>query len=242
MPFRDNSTRIEGLSDGVFALAIALILISSSVPQNFEELLVFVYDLVPFAICIIFIFWIWQSQVNFFKNYNLRDRKVTLLNLALLFLVLFYVYPLKFLMTWLIKYFSSFLGYLFLDQTYYMQQIRSLSEIIPFGQLPWLMVIYSLGFVSVFMVILLLYRHVHKNRAFLKLDRRELVDIRFSIRRYQIMVGVGILSIFLALVLQRWSVSLAGILSGSVYNLLWVFSIINGRQYRKTVRKLEQEI
>jgi len=242
MPFRDNSTRIEGLSDGVFALAIALLLISSKVPENFDELLVFVYDLVPFAICIIFIYWIWNAQVAFFKNYNLRDRKVVLLNLALLFLVLFYVYPLKFLMTWLTKYFSSLFGYFFIDSDYFNQQIRGLNAIIPFGQLPWLMVIYGLGFVSVFMVFLLLYRHVHTQREVLALSERDRLDIRFSIKSYQIIVGVGVLSVVLALGLQWWSLGLAGFVSGVVYNLLWVFSIINGRRYRKAVQGLNEKM
>ena len=49
-------TQMDGLTDGIFALAVAVLLISSSVPSNFEELIIFVYDLIPFALCILFIY------------------------------------------------------------------------------------------------------------------------------------------------------------------------------------------
>ncbi len=44
-----DHTRIEGLSDGVFAIAIALLLISAKVPETFDELVTFIYDFVPFG-------------------------------------------------------------------------------------------------------------------------------------------------------------------------------------------------
>lgn len=47
----EDSTRIEALSDSVFALAIGLLLISTSAPNTFQELLVFTQDLLPFAMC-----------------------------------------------------------------------------------------------------------------------------------------------------------------------------------------------
>ena len=52
MHFRVRETggsRLEALSDGVFALAIAILLISSSVPSNYQELLLFVQDIIPFG-------------------------------------------------------------------------------------------------------------------------------------------------------------------------------------------------
>ncbi|MDH3708613.1 MAG: TMEM175 family protein [Cyclobacteriaceae bacterium] len=64
----DGSSRLEALSDGVFALAIAILLLSSSVPKNFQELWAFVVDIVPFGICMLFIYWIWRQQVTFFMR------------------------------------------------------------------------------------------------------------------------------------------------------------------------------
>ena len=101
-----NGTRMDGLTDGVFALAIAVLLISSQVPKNYNELLQFIYDLLPFSICIIFIYWIWRSLTVFNLRYGMQGSKTSHIKMALLFFVLFYVYPLKFLMTWQTKYFN----------------------------------------------------------------------------------------------------------------------------------------
>ena len=42
-----GATRIEALSDGVFAIAIALLLISASFPETYAELRIFMYDFIP---------------------------------------------------------------------------------------------------------------------------------------------------------------------------------------------------
>lgn len=47
-----EQTRIETFSDAVFALAVTLLILSSSVPQNFSELLASFSQIFPFAICI----------------------------------------------------------------------------------------------------------------------------------------------------------------------------------------------
>src|SRR6266487_3191733 len=66
-------SRIEGLSDAVFAFSFALLFI------------------------------IWFKQYKFFRRYGLQDNLTVSLNGALLFVVLFYVYPLKFLFSYLIN-------------------------------------------------------------------------------------------------------------------------------------------
>ena len=48
-----DNTRVEALSDGVFALAIALLLISSEVPNTFAEPREFLKNFFPFFSCFI---------------------------------------------------------------------------------------------------------------------------------------------------------------------------------------------
>ena len=66
-------TRIEGLSDGVFAIAVALLLITTDVPEKFSELKLFLKDFIPFGITIVLLMVIWYQHYTFFIRYGLRD-------------------------------------------------------------------------------------------------------------------------------------------------------------------------
>lgn len=232
VPRGDGSSRLEALSDGVFSLAIAILLLSSSVPKNFNELWLFVMDIIPFGICMVFIFWIWRQQTTFFMRYGLLDAKTAALNMILLFFVLFYVYPLKFLMSWLIKYFSSmFTGNL-------QQNMAELQEMIPFFKIPMLMIIYSTGFICICLVLYLMYRHAYSHRDTLGLSPVEEYETRFSMRDklYQALVGVA--SVVLALSSIIFHSALGSILAGVVYNMIWVITIFQVKKREKDMALL----
>src|SRR3954454_20323634 len=94
--------RIEGLSDAVFAFAVTLLVVSLEVPKSFDELAELMRGFVPFGICFFLLMQVWHEQYRYFRRYNLQDSTSTVLNAILLFVVLFYVYPLKFLWTLLV--------------------------------------------------------------------------------------------------------------------------------------------
>ena len=227
----DGSSRLEALSDGVFALAIAILLLSSSVPKNFQELWLFVVDIVPFGICMLFIYWIWRMQVTFFMRYGLLDNTVSTLNLLLLFFVLFYVYPLKFLMSWLIKYFTSVVSGSFREE------FQEFAAIIPFQKIPILMIIYSVGFVCIMVVMYLLYRHALNQKEALGLSEVEIYETKFSVKDKVAAILIGVLSIALAVSSIIFRNALYSILAGFIYNLIWVISIF---QEKKRSRDLKQ--
>lgn len=60
-----------------------------------------------FAVCFGILFWVWYDHYRFFRRYGLDDGLTTTLTGVLLFIVLFYVYPMKFLFSTL---FDQLLG------------------------------------------------------------------------------------------------------------------------------------
>src|SRR5690349_6443761 len=94
---RYEITRLEAFSDAVFAFALTLLVVSLEVPHSYAELMHLVRGFLPFACCFALLIWIWYEHSAFFTKYGLHDRVTTTLNAVLLFVVLFYVYPLKYL-------------------------------------------------------------------------------------------------------------------------------------------------
>src|SRR6266849_4862162 len=93
---RREVSRVEGFSDAVFAFAITLLVVSLEVPKTFGELMAAMRGFPSFAVCFALLFQVWWRHYHFFRTYDLEDNYVIVLTGVLLFVVLFYVYPLKF--------------------------------------------------------------------------------------------------------------------------------------------------
>src|SRR6476620_11718238 len=96
-------SRIEGLSDAVFAFAITLLVVSLEVPKTFAALREMMHGFFGFGLCFVILLLIWHAQYIYFRRYALDDGPSFVLNAALLFVVAFYIYPLKFLFTTLVN-------------------------------------------------------------------------------------------------------------------------------------------
>src|SRR2546421_11258474 len=97
MQRRREVSRVEGFSDAVFGFAVTLLVVSLEVPKTFQDLILMMRGLPAFAVSFALLFQIWWRHYRFFRNYDLEDGYVITLTGLLLFVVLFYVYPLKFL-------------------------------------------------------------------------------------------------------------------------------------------------
>src|SRR5437588_11673671 len=82
-------SRIEGFSDAVFAFALTLLVVSLEVPKTFHELMAIMRGFAGFAVCFVLLAAVWHEHYVFFLRYGLRDSVTIVLNLVLLFLVVF---------------------------------------------------------------------------------------------------------------------------------------------------------
>ena len=206
--------RVEAFSDAVFAFAATLLVVSLEVPKTFAELQAGLHGFVAFAFSFGALVVIWAIHNAFFRRFGLQDATTVALNGALLFVVLFYVYPLKFLTVSLTERLLGRAG----PETE--ARIRNVHE------LASLFVIYSLGFAAVFLCIALLYWHAARQKEALDLDALERYEALSTCRHYLIFVAVGLLSMGLA-----WAgVGVRMGAPGWVYALLGPLCAVHGRQ------------
>jgi uncharacterized membrane protein len=218
--------RIEGFSDAVFGFALTLLVVSLEVPNTFDELLATMRGFFAFAISGLLLYQVWFDQYVFFRRYGLQDNLTMHLSSVLLFVVLFYVYPLKFLFTALI---DELLGF----STQVGSSTRDVVETIRAGQWPLLIVLFGVGFVVVQLVFFLLYWRAYAMRDMLELDAYEASITRQEIQGYLLLAGVGLASIAIALLggeeATAWS--------GWVYLLSWPLMTIHGHIMARRRRK-----
>jgi len=204
-----DPSRVEALSDMVFAFALTLLVVSNAPPASFADLGTQLWGFPGFAAAFAILLIIWHSHYIFFRRYALEDGWTTTLNAGLLFLILFFVYPLKYLATM----FSQF--------------VRSLAEGRPqapftFQEAEYSLALMSLGYAAVFLMFFALYAH-----ALRKADALELTDIerrhtRFALWQQGVHVFVGVVAASAALLLPApWS-TLAGFTYGLIGPLIFI--------------------
>ena len=209
--------RIEGFADAVFGFAVTLLVVSLEVPDTFDELLASMRGFFAFAISFLLLYQVWYDHYKFFRRYGLNDNLTMHLSTLLLFVVLFYIYPLKFLFTALM---DLLLGF----STQVGSSTGDVIEAIEPGQWPQLLLIFGAGFVVVQLVFALLYWRAYALRSMLNLNEYEASITRQEIQGYLILAGVGLASIAIALLGGEEATSWAGL----VYFLSWPLMTIHG--------------
>ncbi len=225
-------SRIEGLSDAVFGFAVTLLVVSLEVPKTFNELMQAMRGFGAFAICFTLLIIVWFNQYKFFRRYGLQDTKTVILNLVLLFVVLFYVYPLKFVFTFLVAQFTGSGIAVRLPNGAVEPMVEN------GGQIATLMIIFGLGYLAVSTLFVLLYRHAYQTRDRLELNELEVFDTRADVRENALSGGIAVISIVFAIV----GGSRFGSLSGMTYMLTPVVMTLHGFFNGRSRRKLEERL
>src|ERR1051325_7880370 len=224
-------SRVEALSDGVIAFAITLLVVSLEVPRTFDELLVTMRGFLAFAITFAMLFHVWLVQYKFFRRYGLNDNFTIWMTALLLFVVLFYVYPLKFVWTLIV---NAFLGV----GTTVQGANGQVEPVVRGEQVPTMLIVYGLGLAAVFAIFAMLYLHAYRTREALELSELESFDTRMWFQENALMSLVGVVSVAIASTrIPRYM-----ILSGSAYWLnapvLFAHGFAMGRRRKRIESRL----
>ena len=182
-------SRLESFTDAVFAIAITLLVVSHDVPKDYLQFKSVMWGFVGFGVTFMMLACIWFTNFKFHRRYGLEDGITIFLNFLLIFLVLFFIYPLKFLAQVLINWgvlnrgFGIDFDTGFSGGFYYYD----------------IFIIYGLGGFSIWFVIILMYCHAYNKRKVLNLDSQELKITKDTILVNSVVCFVILISIILAI-------------------------------------------
>ncbi|WP_347174007.1 TMEM175 family protein [Polaribacter uvawellassae] len=202
MKLLHSKNRLEAVSDGVFAFAATLMVVNVGITTDLISFKEELPNLVSFAVSFFVMMAIWKVHYNFFRRTDYIDNWIIALNMILLFTVLFYVFPVKSLL-------NTALG----------------GKKINIDQLSNIFQMYSVGFLSIFLSVYLMYL-----RAFKK-DRKEgkNYNLLFYARHFLIFVIVG----FISFILAKFKIGLHFGLPGFVYASLGLLCWWHSVRFRK---------
>lgn len=203
-----ETSRLEAFSDAVFALTLTLLVVSTEVPRDFSDLMSKLSDFLPFALCFVIFITIWLQHYFFFRRYGLTDLGTILINSALLLVVLFFVYPLKFLFT-------------------------ATGSVLAFDHARTLFLLYGAGFVAIFGLFALFYFNALRQHVALDLNRVEVFDTKTGIWANLGIAAVAMGSILLALFPQ--TIEVAGYFYFAIPFIRWGQGTLTARRRRALV-------
>ena len=171
MTFPHNISRLEALSDGVFAFAATLMVVSLGLEEPWLARESRVLELITFGGSFFVLIALWVVHYNYFRRAAYVDYGIIAYNTVLLFVVLYYVFPLKSLI-------NTWLG----QEPISEEGLASLFQ--------W----YGLGFLLIFLCFSLMYRRAYKKTKSISRS----LNLLFYSRHFAIYVGVSALSIGVA--------------------------------------------
>jgi uncharacterized membrane protein len=208
-------SRIDGFSDVVFGFALTLLVVSLEVPHTYDQFHAALLGFFPFAVCFFFLILVWMAHFRFFRRYGLHDLGTLWINSALLFSMLFYVYPVKFLFA--------------VASGVHVEHVFSN----PYQQRE-MMEVYGLGFSAIYFCLAALYLNAWRQRRQLGLSA---IEVTITLADFSDKLGdafIGLLCVLIAHLLPPQQAGNAG----WFFFLIGIWSTINGKVAGRKIRRL----
>ena len=208
MKFFHNNNRVEAFSDGVFAFAATLMVVTLDMDDNLWLTGAKAINFISFGASFFVLVMLWKIHYNFFRRNSYIDNWIIAFNSVLLFVVLYYVFPLKSLI-------NSWIG---------LQKITA-------DDLASLFVMYGFGFAMIFLCYALMYYRAYRKTRSLQTS----IDLLFYAQHFSIYVLVAILSIILGVLKVGINFGAPGFFYGLLGPLCYLHALWFDKKYRKTI-------
>ncbi len=218
-----DMTRTEAFTDAAFAFAVTLLVISiDAIPSTYGELRHALAGIPAFAVSFLLLAVFWYGHWGWSRRYGLEDFPSIGLSLGLVFVMLSYVYPMKFLASLSIARMSG--------------EPWAMDALTGPGQLYDLFAIYGLGFIAMSLILAGLNAHALRKHELLELDTLEQYLARADIQTWLLLAFVGGLSVAVAL----FTPPSGFVWPGWTYMLLPVVMPLHGRRAARRAKALMQ--
>jgi len=208
MKFLHNNNRVEAFSDGVFAFAATLMVVTLDMDDSLWLTGAKAINFISFGASFFVLVMLWKIHYNFFRRNSYIDNWIIAFNSVLLFVVLYYVFPLKSLI-------NSWIG---------LQKITA-------DDLASLFVMYGFGFAMIFLCYALMYYRAYRKTRSLQTS----IDLLFYAQHFSIYVLVAILSIILGVLKVGINFGAPGFFYGLLGPLCYFHAVWFDKKYRKTI-------
>ena len=222
---RHQASRLEGFVDASFAFAVTILIISfGHVPASVPEMLHAFRGVPAFAVSFLLLVRFWKVHRDWSRHFDIEDNTAIALSLTLVFLVLIFVYPLRFIFSLLFAWLSD--SYL-MDQPI---EVHSIDEYRMAFE------VYGVAFACIALIFVLMYRHALRCAATIGLDARETLATRMEEHVWWALGAVALASAASAALLpfeqhRAWLFAVPG----SIYALLGVFAPAIRRHYARRI-------
>ena len=224
-----DMTRIETFTDAAFAFALTLLVISLDPPTTMQALTGALVHVPGFVLSATLLMVFWNGHHRWSRRYGLNDGTSIVLSCLLVFTILVFVYPLRYMASAVTASTASLMG-LPIGPDVHTLGITSVQDV------NLMFVIYGIGFMFMSMSIALLNLHAWRQRHDLELDETECIETRTELGTWCILFIAALLSTVTAAAFPN-----ALPIAGWSYALLGVVMPIYIRRMRQGTRRLGTE-